>query len=189
MTGPSETDRGPTGGVLPGASFDAHLHGLDCWHEGAAFHMAFWVAPPGTAAVLRVEGDGADAAELRWSTRCAEWPSTRAVALLDGPGSDGVVENFETAHRAAEEVARFVAERSGEDVGAIEVLVFRPDTTQTSHTTETADAADGTPVPGRATSTRPRPAETTDGAEFRFRHCGGARIHLTLTIPTTAGGA
>ncbi len=180
MTDRSATGRIPTGGVLPGASFDAHLHGLDCWYETVGFHMVFWVAPPGTTAVLQIDGDGADAAELRWSARCAEWPSTRAVVLLDGPGFEGVGADFETAHRAAEEVAEFVTERSGEEAGAIEVLVFRPDT---------PDTTGGTRVPGTAASTRPQPTETTDGAEFRFRHRGGARIHLTLTIPTTAGGA
>ena len=119
MTDRSATGRIPTGGVL--TSFDAHLHGLDCWYETVGFHMVFWVAPPGTTAVLQIDGDGADAAELRWSARCAEWPSTRAVALLDGPGSDGVVENFETAHRAAEEVARFVAP-SNDDDGVLRTL-------------------------------------------------------------------
>ena len=176
MTDRPAADRAPDTGPLPGAIAGEHFHGLESWFEALEFDMVFWVAPPATTAVLEVEGDGMGAAELQWSTRCAELPSTRAVVLLDGPGFDGVGENFETAHEAAEQVARFVTEHSGEETGPIEVLVFRPDTSV------------GTTAPGSAVSIWPQPVQTTDGAEFRFRHHGGARIRLTLTIPTTAGG-
>lgn len=176
-------DRTPAGGVLPGAASGGHLHGLDSWLEALEYDMVFWTAPPGTTAVLEVGGAGvgadagagvgadADAAELQWSTRCAELPSTRAVVLLDGPGFEDVRHDFETAHEAAETVAGFVSEHSAADAGPIEVLVFRPDT------------AAGTDGPGTAVSVWPQPTGTTDGAEFRFRHRGGADVRLRLSIP------
>ena len=126
-------------------------------------------APAGTTARLDLDGDAETAPELLWSARCAEIPATRAVVLLDGPGSGDVTADFEHAHRAAEEVAGRLS--AGADaVGPIEVLVFRP-------------------RPGDDGAVWPRPTPTADGARFRFRHRGGATVHLALTIPTTPGGA
>jgi hypothetical protein len=127
-----------------------------------SFDTVFWVAPPGTTAVLEVTGQGSDAAELQWSTRCAEIPSTRAVVLVDGPGHEDPSVDFGTAHSVAEAVAEFVTDRAGVEAGPIEVLVFRPDT-------------DHAPWPD--------PTPATGGASFRFRHRGGADVHVALTLP------
>lgn len=130
-----------------------------------SFGTVFWVAPTGTTAVLDVTGEVVDAAELQWSSRCAAAPPTRAVVFVDGPGNDDPSVNFGTAHSVAEEVAVFVTDRSEEEVGSIEVLVFRPDTDH---------------------SRWPEPGPTADGVEFRFRHRGGADVHLLLTLPPAA---
>lgn len=199
-------DRAPATGVLPGATFGGHRHGLDSWFESLEYGMVFWTAPPGTTAVLEVAGAGVDAdvdgdvdaAELQWSTRCAELPSTRAVVLLDGPGFEDVRRGFETAHEAAEAVAGFVTGHSGADAGPIEVLVFRPDAADATGAMDTAAAADATgardtaaaaastgatDTSGSAASMWPQPIETSEGAEFRFRHRGGAVVRLRLAIP------
>lgn len=157
--------------MLHVATFSARAHGLDSWRDAAELGMVFWTAPPGTGAVLEVSGGDVSAAELQWSTRCAELPSTRAVVFLEGPGFNGVDANFETAHRAAEAVAGFVTEDSGTEAGPIEVLVFRP---RGSDAPESAE---------RAANTWPQPTGTPDGAEFCFRHSGGADVRLHLTIP------
>ncbi|MFN3602177.1 MAG: hypothetical protein ACK4UY_12410 [Dietzia sp.] len=125
-----------------------------------SFDTVFWVAPPGATAVVDVTGDGADTAELQWSTRCAEVPSTRAVVLIDGPGNEDSSVDFGTAHSVAEKVAEFVTDRTGVEAGPIEVLVFRPD-----H------------------AAWPEPAPVNGGASFRFRHRGGADVHVALTLP------
>lgn len=184
-------DRAPATGVLPGATFGGHRHGLDSWFESLEYGMVFWTAPPGTTAVLEVAGAGVDAdvdgdvdaAELQWSTRCAELPSTRAVVLLDGPGLEDVRRGFETAHEAAEAVAGFVTGHSGADAGPIEVLVFRPDATGAMDTAAAAASTGATDTSGSAASMWPQPIETSEGAEFRFRHRGGAVVRLRLAIP------
>ncbi|TCJ77642.1 UNVERIFIED_ORG: hypothetical protein EDC92_109168 [Dietzia maris] len=153
---------------LPGAAAAGDAHGLELWRDPDETHAVFWVAPAGSTAVLHVDGDGADAAELRWSTLSAEIPSTRAVVLVDGPGVGDPGEDFTAAHEVAENVARFVSTRSGVEAGPIEVLVFRPDT-------------DHAPWP--------EPAPTAHGVEFRFRHRGGADVRLALTIPDQPGEA
>lgn len=153
---------------LPGATSGGHTHGLERWWDPDETHAMFWVAPAGTTAVLRVDGNGTDAVELQWSTLSAEVPSTRAVVLLDGPGFGDPGEDFTFAHGVAEDVARFVSDRSGVEAGPIEVLVFRPD----------PDAAPW-----------PEPTATPDGAEFRFPHRGGADVRLTLTVPPPSGEA
>lgn len=183
MTDRSATDRTSAGHVLQAATFSARAHGLDAWCDASEFEMVFWTAPPGTTAVLEVSGGDVGAAELQWSTRCAELPSTRAVVLLEGPGFDGLDANFETAHWAAEAVAGFVTERSGAEAGPIEVLVFRPDTTDGTETPDGTDNPDRSDTTEKAASTWPQPTETPDGAEFRFRHRGGADVRLHLTIP------
>ncbi|HHX84436.1 MAG TPA: hypothetical protein GX694_03735 [Actinomycetales bacterium] len=126
-----------------------------------------WCAPSGTTARLEVDGDPESAPDLLWSARCAEIPATRAVVLLAGEGFDDVSAGFEHAHRAAEAAADLLTTEVAA-VGPVEVLVFRPD-------------AEAGPWP--------EPAATDTGAEFRFRHRGGATVHLTLTIPTDPGGA
>lgn len=151
-----------TADTLTGAEFGGRTHGLERFWDPADTHAMFWVAPTGTTAALEITGGGADAVELRWSTLSAEVPSTRAVVLLDGPGSGDPGEDFTAAHIVAEDVARFVGERSGIEAGPVEILVFRPDPEHTPW---------------------PEPARTAGGAEFRFRHRGGADVHLTLTIP------
>ena len=170
--GPPPTDGQPDGrsgdlpvdGPLPGSVPDGHEHGLERWAEHVAPASVCWLAPAGTTATLEVAGEGADAAQLQWSTRCAQVPSTRAVVLAAGPGSGDQAAEFTSAHLAAENVAEFVTAHSGVEAGPIEVLVFRPD----------------------ADSAWPEPTPTPDGAEFRFRHRGGADVHLTLTLPTAA---
>lgn len=154
--------------TLPGARSGGHAHGLELWFDQAEIDAVFWVAPTGTTAVLEVTGDAADSVELQWSTLSAAVPSTRAVILLDGPGLDDPGADFTWAHSAAEDVARFVTAGSGVETGPIEVLVFRPDTTHSSW---------------------PEPGPVAEGAEFRFRHRGGADVHLTLTIPDQPGEA
>ena len=124
-----------------------------------------WVAPAGTTARLEVGGHAESAPELLWSARCAEIPATRSVVLLDGTGFGDVSTDFEFAHTAAEEVAELLS-TEGDEVGPIEVLVLCPDT----------DRAEW-----------PQPARAVDGVEFRFRHRGGADVHLILTLPTTPG--
>lgn len=153
---------------LPGATADGEAHGLERWFDPVSFDTVFWVAPPGATAVLDIVGGGADTAELQWSARCAEVPSTRAVVLIDGPGNEDQSVDFGTAHSVAEEVAAFLTERTGVEVGSIEVLVFRPDT----------DAA-----------AWPEPTAGPDGTGFRFPHRGGADVRLTLTVPTPSGEA
>lgn len=149
-------------GALSGAVSGGRAHGLESWSDPVGNGGLFWVAPPGTTSVLEVHGEGADAAELRWSILSAEVPAIRAVVLLDGPGSGDPGEDFTITHSVAEDVARFVGARSGTEVGPIEVLVFRPDTDR---------------------SPWPEPARTTDGVEFAFRHRGGAEVRLTVTVP------
>lgn len=126
-----------------------------------------WIAPAGTTARLEFDGNAESASELLWSARCAEIPATRSVVLLDGPGFGDVSADFETAHGAAEEVAELLS-TGVDEVGPIDVIVLRPDTDRAGW---------------------PQPTPTADGAEFRFPHRGGADVHLTLTIPTTPGGA
>lgn len=159
--------------ALPGATAAGDAHGLERWLDPVSFDTVFWVAPPGTTAGLEISGKGADAAELQWSTRCAQIPATRAVVLIDGPGNEDPTADFGTAHSAAEEVAAFVSDASADEVGPIEVLVFRPDTHHAPW---------------------PEPTPTADGAEFRFRHRGGADVRVALTLPgstptTTPGEA
>lgn len=149
------------------ATVGGRRFGLDSWLEQSQIDAVIWVAPAGTVASLDVSGDGVDAVELQWSTLSAQVPSTRAVVLLEGPGFTDPGADFVWAHSAAEDVARFVGARSGVEAGPVEVLVFRPDT---------------------ECAPWPEPTGTDAGAEFRFRHRGGAEIHLTLTIPSTAGG-
>lgn len=151
-----------TAKTLLGATSGGPAHGLELWFDHVENDAVFWVAPTGTTAVLEVIGNGADSVELQWSTLSAAVPSTRAVVLLDGPGFDDPGADFTWAHSAAEDVARFVSERSGIEAGPIEILVFRPDTQHAPW---------------------PEPGTVADGAEFRFRHRGGADVHLTLTIP------
>ncbi|UVE95151.1 hypothetical protein [Dietzia sp. B32] len=154
--------------TLSGATPMGHAHGLEAWSDPVEKNAVFWVTPAGATAVLEVDGDEADAAELRWSVLSAEVPSIRAVVLLDGPGSGGPGEDFTFTHEVAEDVARFVSARSDAEAGPIEVLVFRPDTDQ---------------------SPWPEPARTADGVEFRFHHRGGADVRLTLTLPDQPGEA
>ncbi len=157
-----------TADALAGATSGGRVHGLEMWWDPEGAHAMFWVAPAGSTSILHVHGDGADAVELRWSTLSAEIPSTRAVVLLDGPGVGDPGADFTAAHEVAENVARFVSTRSGVEAGPIEVLVFRPDTDHAQW---------------------PEPAPTADGAEFRFRHRGGADVRLALTIPDQPGEA
>lgn len=153
--------------VLPGATVVGHDHGLELWTDPVRNIAGFWLAPSGATAALDVSGGGADAVELQWSALSAQVPSTRAVVLLDGPVSDDPTANFTFAHGVAEDVAGFVGVRTGVEAGPVEVLVFRPDT---------------------ELGPWPEPAVSEAGAAFRFRHRGGAQIHLTLTIPINAGG-
>ncbi|MCD2264261.1 hypothetical protein K3888_16320 [Dietzia aurantiaca] len=153
--------------VLPGATLVGHDHGLELWTDPARNIAGFWLAPPGATAALDVSGGGADAVELQWSALSAQVPSTRAVVLLDGPGSCDTGADFTFVHGVAEDVAGFVGVRTGVEAGPVEVLAFRPDT---------------------ELGPWPEPTVTEAGAAFRFRHRGGAQIHLTLTIPITAGG-
>ncbi|GAA1709191.1 hypothetical protein [Dietzia cercidiphylli] len=155
-------------GILSGAVSGGRTHGLESWSDPVRNDAVVWAAPAGATSVLEVDGEGADAAELRWSTLSAEVPSIRGVVLLDGPGAGEPGEDFTFTHCVAEDVARFVSARSGAEVGPIEVLVFRPDT-------------DHEPWP--------EPAPTAEGVEFRFRHRGGADVRLTLTVPDQPGEA
>lgn len=169
MTERSTVDLAELGVVLSGATRVASLRGLESWRDSAEFGMTFWTAPPGTSALLDLSGPGADAPELQWSARCAELPTTRAVAFLSGPGFDGVSANFETAHRAAEAIAEFVIALTGEEAGAIEVLVFRPESAELS----------GPPFESAPTES----VETGVGVDFQFTHRGGARVVLHLHVP------
>ncbi|WP_314038714.1 hypothetical protein [Dietzia sp. CH92] len=152
----------------PGATPAGHAHGLERWTGASETDAVIWTAPAGSVAALDVSGDGADAVELQWSVRSAQVPSTRAVVLLEGPGAGDAGADFVRAHTAAEDFAGLMSSRTGVEVGPIEVLVFRP------------DSGDGP---------WPEPSPTADGAEFRFRHRGGADIRLTLTIPHQPGEA
>ncbi|MEH6819795.1 MAG: hypothetical protein V7706_07610 [Dietzia psychralcaliphila] len=155
-------------GPLPGAESSGERYGLQGWTDPVELGAAFWVAPPGSSATLRVTGGGNDAAELQWSVRCAEVPATRAVVFLDGPGFEDAAEDFTFTHRVAEDVAAFATARSETAAGPIEVLVFRPDT---------------------GTTPWPEPSTTPGGVEFHFPHRGGADVHLVLTLPTPPGEA
>jgi len=125
------------------------------------------VLPPGTLGELDCTGDPDSAPELLWSLRAARLPATRALVWLDGEGPRDVAEGFTLVHRVAESVAAHLS-APGEEVGPIEVLVFRP-------------AAPGRPS---LPATGPAPAEVG------FDHHGGARLRLRLhTTTTTPGGS
>lgn len=147
---------------LPGVGGLSLVEGMEGIIDGLV-----WFTPPGTTARLQIDGDAESAPELLWSSRCAQVPATRAVILLDGQGFGDPTHDFEFAHGVAEDIAGLLSEE-GPECGPIDVLVFRPDTD---------------------TEPWPRPGSTAEGAEFRFRHRGGADVHLTLTIPDQTGVA
>ena len=170
---PAVPESGPVApeGPLPGVLPAGREHGLEMWVGGDGSGTVCWIAPPGTTATVALSGGDRDAAELQWSARCAQVPATRAVVLLGGPAGEDPGAAFTAVHLVAEAVAEHVSAHSRVEAGPIEVLIFR------------AEATEG-PEPFAS-----RPTPTPEGAEFRFRHLGGADVHLTLTIPTPPGEA
>ncbi|TCW19438.1 hypothetical protein [Dietzia cinnamea] len=164
------TDAGPVGadGAVPGED----LHGLVRRRYIDDPGSVSWWAPAGTAARLDIAAPGVSeaalAGELQWSARCAQVPATRAVVLIGDAGAGDTATDFTAAHLVAESVAESLAAATATQVGPIEVLVFRPDIEH---------------------SPLPEPVPTADGVEFRFRHRGGADVHLALTIPDQPGEA
>lgn len=156
-------------GVLSGVTPEGREHGLERYAHPAGGVATFWLAPEGSTATVEIDGNGSadDVVELQWSELSAQVPSVRAIVMLDGPGSDDPASDFTTVHEVAEDVARFATDRSGTEVGPIDVLVFRP---------EAAPDAEPASPPG--------PVPTAHGAEYRFRHRGGTRVHVILTLPT-----
>ena len=172
-------------GVLSGVTPDGREHGLERFTYPAGGEATLWLAPAGSTATVEVDGDGsaADIVELRWSELSAQVPSVRAIVLLDGPGSGDPAADFALVHEVAETVARFATDRSRTETGPIDVLVFRPEIAPdaapaVSPGVEPASPSDVEPA------SLPVPTPTSTGAEFRFRHRGGPRVHVSLTLPT-----